>query len=94
MPTRLSAIIPVTEAPRTPIYVALSELPAHDKSEPAPLFRLSGIELHIFWTGREEPFSLELAPADLAAVAAGRAVWEEVNDAGVVWRSVPIQLSE
>jgi hypothetical protein len=93
MPTPLSAIIPVSEAQRTPIYVALSELPVHEKSEPAPIFRLSGIELHIFWAGRAEPFSLALAPADLAAAVAGRAVWEEVNDAGVVWRSVPIQLS-
>jgi hypothetical protein len=90
----LSAIIPAHPAPpRLPIYVALSELPPHDAWEPELRFEIHGIDLLIFWPDQTEPFSISLAPADLAAVTAGSAVWEEVSEAGTVQRSVPIVLS-
>lgn len=89
----LAALIPSSPAPRLPIYVALSELPDHEAGSPAPSFRLEGLDLLIFWPEQVEPFSIPLAPSDLASVMAGSAVWEEVSDAGTVQRSVPIHLS-
>lgn len=90
MPTPLSAVIPLMQAAPLSIYVAQSDLPDRLAQTPALSFELNGHDLWVFWPAHPIPFSIPLAPSDLAATVAGKSLWEEVDEEGNVRHSEPV----
>lgn len=94
MPIPLSAIIPSSPSlPNVSIYVARSELPERSAGDEKPTFKLMGLNLLVFWPGQDDPFSVTLPPADMAAVVEGKAIWEEVDEQGHIRYSLAIAMA-